>query len=96
MQLLPDEGPPAVRRDDHPEGWGERGRCPRCGSGRDAHLVYGLPTRDLVESAPPCVWFPGCVTDGPEDRDCGACGHTWVNERTGRDPVGGSAPVGRR
>lgn len=72
--------------------WGERARCPRCGSGRVAHLVYGLPTRDLIESAPAWVWFPGPVVDGPENRDCGGCGHTWV-ERV-RDSAGAERPAG--
>ena len=77
MQLSPDDGL-VTRRGEDREGWGERGRCPRCGSGRVAHLVYGVPTRDVIDSAPAWVWFPGAVVDGPEDRDCGACGHTWT------------------
>jgi hypothetical protein len=83
MQLSPDDGPLVTRRDEDRQGWGERGRCPRCGSGRVAHLVYGLPTRDLIESAPAWVWFPGPVVDGPDNRDCGGCGHTWVERLRG-------------
>ncbi|HET6652639.1 MAG TPA: hypothetical protein VFH10_08365 [Nocardioides sp.] len=78
-------GEPAERIEPGPAGaWGERGRCPRCGSGRVAHLVYGVPTRDVIDSAPAWVWFPGSVADGPEDRDCGACGHAWVSDRSVR------------
>jgi len=64
--------------------WGPRGSCPRCGSGEVVHLVMGMPTRELVETAPDWVWFGGCVVDGPEDRRCESCDHVWATDPSRR------------
>lgn len=66
--------------------WGERGTCPRCGSGEVVHIVYGMPA-DVVE-APPWIRFGGCVVriDSEIDRICEACDLRWLAHRVVVDP----------
>ena len=64
-----------MNEDEYPD-WAPRGTCPFCESGQVYHQVLGMPTVDMVESAPPWVSF-GCVVVG-HDRLCGHCGETWT------------------
>ena len=58
--------------------WPAPGTCPSCGSG-DVHvLAYGMRLPEEMATAPPYVWFMGCVVDGPEDRHCLRCRHRWA------------------
>lgn len=55
-----------------------RGTCPRCGSASVTHILFGMPTPDIVESRPQWVALGGCsIVAGYPDRECDACGYGW-------------------
>ena len=54
-------------------------RCPRCNSEEAVRVVYGMPSKEMVEeSAAGRVALGGCVVfpDAP-DFTCQNCGHEW-------------------
>ncbi len=53
--------------------------CPRCGSRDVLHIVYGLPSEEMVEeSIVGRVALGGCaVWPGSPNRTCQNCGHDW-------------------
>ena len=66
-------------------------RCPVCGKGKPARIVYGYPNgsvefgRDLSEGR---ITLGGCcVTEDDDKWECNACGYTWgsKSERARRE-----------
>jgi hypothetical protein len=76
MTFSPDMLPPSpeVEPYDVP-----RGTCPRCGSWRVRHHIIGFPPPPEARNTPRWVTWEGCIHPG-YDRDCRACGLTWLDD----------------
>jgi len=57
-----------------------RGNCPRCGSGRVKHHVFGYPVDpQALDDLPTWVEHEGCLRR-PWNRSCATCGTTWDDD----------------
>jgi hypothetical protein len=56
-------------------------RCPRCGSADVVPIVYGLPSRKMIEDCHAGRIALGgcCVFPHYPDHLCDSCGHKWQN-----------------
>jgi hypothetical protein len=63
-----------------------RGTCPRCGSGRVRHHIIGYPPPPEARHTPRWVAWEGCIHPG-YDRDCRACGLTWLDDEDMSAPM---------